>query len=906
MSHRPSSCIFSMCCLWIGLSVSTVLADDTSRSDPKQAAATTASGSATKPSATATSRAKATTPQHVALLKDSKSHSGLLNLYQKENKLYAELSGSDYSDEYIILISIARGIGQQPLVGGYSWNFGDDWVWKFRKVGERVHIIRKNVRFRANKGYPEFSAVQNAYTDSVLFSLRVIGKGPKGGDLVDLGPVFMSDLPQISRMLPGFGFSSDKSMWASVKAFSRNLELEVAATYASSGRFQFDTVPDSRGVTINVHYSVSKLDSSGYQPRLADDRVGYFLTVVKDFNKGSDRDQFVRYINRWKLEKPPGATQAPYPVKQPIVFWIESTVPHEFRQPLRNGIAEWNKAFERAGWLDAIEIRQQPDDAEWEPEDINYNTLRWITANSGFFAMGPSRANPYTGEILDADIILDADLVQYWKEEFETLTPDIAAALTGGSLELVRDKPNSGDSFFGLPPQAAQCALARGMTRQFAFGSAAILTRANPKQAAEEQKKMIMQGLKETVMHEVGHALGLRHNFKASKMLDLKEINDPEHQGMALVASVMDYNPTNIVPRGWHQGDYYTTTLGPYDLWAIEYGYKSLSGGTTGEVTELKKIAARSGETALTYATDEDTFGTEPDPDSNRFDLGQDPLEYAKLRAQVVQEVIPHLIERTVREGDDYTQARRAFNILLSQHGEGMFFAARYIGGLHTSRSHKGDKEARPPISPVDVEKQRAALALLEEQVFSDNPFQFPPELYRYLAKSNWQHWGVSSSFTRKDFPVHDVISIWQSRVLDQLLSSVTLERMHDTEFKTPATQDVLTTAELIERLTNSIFAELGTVQEGDYTNRQPAISSLRRNLQRDYLRRLSRLAMGSTFAPDDCQTIAFARLSSLEAQIGQLLKSNVKLDSYSRAHLQETGSRIRKVLDAQLTLSRP
>ena len=150
-------------------------------------------------------------PKNAAIFEGAKSHSGLLNLYRKGNKLYAELSGNDYSDEYIILISIARGIGQQPLVGGYSWNFGDDWIWKFRKVDDRVHVIRKNVCFRANKGHPEFAAVQNAYTDSVLFSLRVIAKGPSGGELVDLTPVFMSNLPQISRMLPGFGFSSDKS-----------------------------------------------------------------------------------------------------------------------------------------------------------------------------------------------------------------------------------------------------------------------------------------------------------------------------------------------------------------------------------------------------------------------------------------------------------------------------------------------------------------------------------------------------------------------------------------------------------------------------------------------------------------------------------------------------------------------
>ncbi|MEX0820276.1 MAG: zinc-dependent metalloprotease [Pirellulaceae bacterium] len=886
------------------LTASMGFADDTNSSNDgaNPNAAETTSGSSNTSTTSSSSSAKAPAPEYAALLKDAKTHTGMMTLYEKGSKLYAEMNTSDYGSEYIVLISIAKGVGMNPLLGGYSWGFGDDWVWKFRKIDDRVHVIRKNVRFDAKKGFPESFAVQNAYTDSVLFSLRIVSKGPKGGDLVDMTPVFMSDLPQISQFLPGFGFTSDRSTWAKVKTFPKNIELEVAATYASSGRFELDTVADSRGLTVNVHYSISKLESNGYQSRMADDRVGYFLTVRKDYNKISDRDQFIRYINRWKLEKPPGATEAPYPPKEPIVFWIEKTVPHKYRQPVREGIVEWNKAFAKAGWLNAIEVRQQPDDADWDPEDINYNTFRWITADAGF-AMGPSRVNPYTGQILDADIIFDAGFLRFWKEEFETLTPQDVAAMTGGSLDPPADNSSQ---VFQLARRHADCRLSTGMASQMAFGTAAILAQADPKVAAEQKEKLIMQGLKEVTMHEVGHTLGLRHNFKASQMLSLKDLNDPAKTSKhGMVGSVMDYNPTNIVSKDWVQGDYYPTTLGPYDYWAIEYGYKPLSGGTTGEVKDLEKIAARSGDPQLAYATDEDTVGSDPDPGSNRFDLGSDALEYAKMRAKVVQEIVPDLVKRTAVEGEDYTQTRRALNVLLAQHGQGMFFVARYVGGLHTSRSHQGDKDAKPPVDLVDVAQQREALKLLEEQVFSDQPYQFPDDMYKYLGTSNWRHWGTSGT-TRKDFPLHNVVSMWQTRVLDQLTSSTVLERIHDTELKASADQDLLTTAELIERLTKSIFSELDTIKDGDFTNRKPAISSLRRSLQREYLRKLSNLAMGRTSAPDDCQTIAYADLSSLEARMGQMLKSNVKLDSYSRAHLVESASRIRKVLDAELSLYSP
>jgi hypothetical protein len=838
------------------------------------------------------------------LLKDAKTLPGLLTLHRKGESLLAEFAPGDYGSEYLILISISRGIAQGQLLGGMSLNFGDDWVWQFRKFEDKVHIVRKNVRFKANPGSPESTAVKFAYTDSVLFSLPIVGKGVKGGDVIDLTPVFMSDLPQLSQMLPGFGFSPQKSVWADVKAFEKNVELEVAATYASGGQMEIDTVPDSRGVTINVRYSITKIPQTGYQPRLADDRVGYFLTVQKDFSSKASNDQFVRFINRWDLQKTDPNLKLS-PPKQPIVFWMEKTVPFQFRKTIREGIMEWNKAFEAAGFANAVEVRQQPDDADWDPEDVRYNTFRWITSSAGF-AMGPSRVNPYTGQILDADIIFDADFLTFWKQEFETFSREAIAKQTGplNVAELLKSTervPFSRDPHYS-------CALNHGMAQQFAFGHAVLeAANANPKMIAENQEKLLMQGLKEVTMHEVGHTLGLRHNFKASKMLSLKDMNDPAKVGSnGTVASVMDYTPTNIVPKDQKQGDYYTTTVGPYDIWAIQYGYTVFPGGTQGEVGELKKLAARSGEPNLSYATDEDTRGgVDPDPDSNRFDLGGDALEYARSRAQLVKESIPGLVDRITKEGDDYTQARRAFGILLSQHGNSMYFVSRYVGGMQTSRSHKADKDAKPPFRLVDAKYQRDCLALLEEQVFSEKPFQFPTELYSYLASSNWSHWGMHGSL-RKDYPLHDAILMWQERMLAQLLSPVTLERMHDNELKAAPDADVLTTAELIERLNKSIFAELENIKEGEFNNRKPAINSLRRNLQRSFLSAMCNLAMGNFQAPQDCQTIAYAELTSLDTRIKQLLARNAKLDSYTRAHLQESSSRIQKALDARLLLSNP
>jgi hypothetical protein len=843
-------------------------------------------------------------PPFEEVTKDAEEKSGLIKLWLKDETLLAEIGSGQLNRDYIVLITIARGIGQTPIVGGFSWGFGDDAVWQFRKAGENIQLVRRNVRFTAEKGSPTERAVGVAYTDSVLFSLPIRTKSPSGAFVVDLTPVFMSDLPQIGMVLPGFSFAANKSTWADVSALPKNVELQVAATYASSGMSSIDSVPDSRGVTVNVHYSISELPVTSYKPRLADDRVGYFLTVLKDFSKKeSEDDRFVRYITRWNLEKADASADMSTP-KEPVIFWLEKTIPFKYRKPIRDGILEWNKAFAKAGFYDAIEVRQQPDDAPWEPGDIRYNTYRWITAGAGF-AMGPSRVNPTTGQILDADIIFDADFLQFWKQEYETFTPESVALLTGGPLDLEEYRAEllkTPEHLRNMQGSRCMCNLHSGMSRQFALGASVMASR---KRSDADLEKLIMQGMKEIAMHEVGHTLGLRHNFKASTLYSLKDINDTSKTSeTGIGASVMDYNPVNIVPEGEKQGDYYSTTIGPYDMWAIEYGYTPMSGGSPeGELAELKKIASRSGEKGLAFSTDENARGIDPDPHGVRYDLGDDLVAYAKSQAKLVAESWPNVVEDTTKDGEGYQRARRAFGVLLARHGEVMFATARYVGGLYVNRSHKGDKDAQTPLELVSVERQREALELIEEQVFSDKPFSFPPDLYNHLAASQWDHWGTQI-VERGDYPVHDVILMWQDRIAARLLSSLTLSRLHDSELKAPADEDALTAAELIERLTKAVYSEVDTVKDGDFTNRKPAISSIRRNLQRSYLRRMSQLALGQTSAPEDCQTVAFAELTRLKSRIDSMLTGEAKLDSYSRAHLEETSARITKVLDARMLVS--
>ena len=834
-------------------------------------------------------------------------------LYHNEQQLLVDFSPGNLKQNFIVITSIAKGISAGSVLGGMSWGFGDDVIWSFEKVGEKLHVLRRNVRFKANPGSPEANAVKLAYSDSVLYALPILTTTPSGGMLVDMTRIFMSDDENIGRSI-GMSFMSDRSTWSKVKAFKNNIELQVAAVYA--GGRDFDTVADPRGAQVSVHYSISRLPSDGFRPRVADDRIGYFLTVLKDFSDKKDDEHFVRYINRWNLQKAdPSAKLSP--PKEPIRFYLEKTVPINLRPYVRAGIEEWNKAFAKFGFDNAIEVLQQTEQDDWDPEDVNYNTFRWITAGAGF-AMGPSRVNPMTGQILDADIIFDADFLTSWKQQYETFTPADANLLMGQPIE---QSANPAVATFGAALNRGHadgpghhCDYCTGMQQQLGFTAAVLTVRGDIAAPAPGlPDELIAQGLKEVVMHEVGHTLGLRHNFKASAWKTLAEIDDPvKSVSEGTIASVMDYTPTNIAPKGAKQGLYYPQTIGPYDYWAIEYGYKPIEGN---EAAELKKIASRSAEPGLDYATDEDTRGgIDSDPLVNRFDFSKDPIEFARRQTKTSSELWSKVVERTVAEGDGYQRARQAFGMLLGEYWRTLSFVARYPGGIYVHRDHKGDANGRTPFKSVEAAKQRDAMKLLAEAAFNLPPLP-PPDVLNSLAATRWSHWGLREP-SRLDYPVHSQMELLQSRILSQLLSTSTMARLYDGELKEPVDGDAYTLAEHLRTLVEAIFTEWrDAAKPGEYTNRKPYIASIRRNLQRTTLKRLAGmvnappssglfiiLGISGGGVPEDARTLIRMHLGDMDKQITALLAAqNVKLDDYSKAHLLDSQERIRKLLQAQM-----
>ena len=406
--------------------------------------------------------------------------------------------------------------------------------------------------------------------------------------------------------------------------------------------------------------------------------------------------------------------------------------------------------------------------------------------------------------------------------------------------------------------------------------------------------------LADLVAHEVGHTLGLRHNFKASGHLTLAEINSEKVKGQqTFAASVMDYIPINYrYDAGEVQGDYAMIDIGPYDLWAIEYGY-------TFEDKKLEKILQKCSQPELQYATDEDTSG--PDPLARRYDFAADPLTYANEQMQLVELYRDKLLERFVDEGDSWAKARRGYELTLSVQMRSVSMMANWVGGAFINRDKKGDPGDRKPVVVVPAKDQREALEFVIETSFTDDAYGLDPEILERMGVDKWLDGNGHSAMTSEaTWPIHDRILDMQASTLTLLLNPTTLRRVYDNELRLPTDQDALTLPELLQTVTDAAWKELAEECPKDRNNREPAITSLRRNLQREHLQRLIDLILDKpqdTAVYNPITNLARMQLRTLQSQLGtKTSQCGGSLDAYTMAHLTECQQRIEKALAASYT----
>lgn len=855
-------------------------------------------------------------PEAKEVLKDMEAIEGLFTLYRYDpkdknrdpEKLLAKIPRGLLDEDLLFASSIYSG---GPMTG-YMWN---DHLVRWKVVGKYLKMITPDVRYVQKRGEPVTDVVERTYRESFIAAVPIVSMTGGGDVIVDLERLLKSNIANVSFL--GGGVRSELSTWKEIKNFPDNILIDVDLALGRGGG----------GTSVGVAYAFRRLPQLGsYSPREADPRVGYFLTVRKDWTKPeSERELFDRYVNRWKLEKVDPSLELS-PPKEPIVFIVEKTVPIQWRRWVRDGIREWNKAFERIGFVDAIVVQQQTEDneyADYDPEDARYNFFRWIVSGRAF-AMGPSRADPRTGQILDADIIMDDSFVRAWMYDFDVYAPSSLVSLKGpGFKHWLETSPEMAPDF--LKAQLASeiktpeeqlweqidahmheqgqcsCAYGEGMSQQVSIlRHAMIATGSSGKKLPE---RYIGEAIRAIVIHEVGHTLGLRHNFKASSWLSLDEIKRRRMEtDKPTTASIMDYNPLLFFA-----GDeleqvrhFMTPTIGPYDEWAIAYGYALPEKGQS-EKDLLHEITKQCTKPEYQYATDEDNFWVfSPDPLVNTYDLSSNPMDWAAARVELCDQLLSNITEWAVQEGEPRYFLTRAFNELWFEKSRNFDYVARLVGGQYFHRDHVGDPDARPAFVLVDPELQRKALAYLGDTIFSSSFFKIDPELINNLAPSRWRHWGTGFDF-RLDYPIHDRVRSSQLMSLMDLLAGPVLQRIYDAELKSTS-PDKFTTAELLTALRDELWSELdeGVGRRERPTDAKPFIDSLRRNLQREHLNVLLSMAEArpGLGVPADIQSMVRHVLRGLSEKIDRALSSN--LDFASEAHLTEAKSRIDRVLEAQ------
>ena len=740
------------------------------------------------------------------VVKDFDLFEGFIKAYQdpKTSSIYFSIKEDQLNKEFIYFAHVSDGVVAARRNRG---SYLDNGVFRFERHFESIRLIRVNTAFSMDSKTALSKSSGANISNSVIkvFSIKAKDQDKKEF-LINVSGLFLSEsltkiapIPYPEGPPPKFkwgNMSSEKSRILALLNYPKNTDIEIEYVFENppSWGYEEEDAADPRNISISLRYSFIEMPKNDFVPRLADQRVGYFTERITDLSS-TDVTPYADLINRWDLKKKNPEQELSDPVK-PITFWMENTTPIELRDYIREGVLAWNKAFESAGFTNALEVKQQPDDADWNAGDIRYNVLRWTSSpNPPFGGYGPSFTNPRTGEIIGADIML----------EWVYLTNRI-------NLNAIFPEVMNGE----------YCA-AGDFTQEGNLLSNLVMNSLGK----EMDKKIVRQSIIRLTLHEVGHTLGLNHNFKASFLHDPVSVHNPSiTQEQGVTSSVMEYPAVNIAPLGIEQGDYYDVVPGAYDKWAIEFGYKP---NLTNE--EREEILFRSNQHELKFGNDADDMrvpGKGIDPRAMVNDMSSDPITYAAQRIELVNsttEKLPNQLEGA----STWEEYRLALNTLIRETGRSLNTISRYIGGVYVNRSTPKQESPLKPYEPVPYEMQKKAMKLLTLHAFSPNAFPVNSEL---LSIAQLERRGFDFSREHEDPKIHKAIMSIQSQILSHLLSGWTLDRITDSRLY----GNTYNTSEMMEDLTKAIFLE----------DANSKVITQRQNLQALYVQRLLELIESS------------------------------------------------------------
>ncbi len=640
-----------------------------------------------------------------------------------------------------------------------------------------------------------------------------------------------------------------KSKYNQIRSFPQNTDIQVDLAYDNPAPYNGGgaDITDARYVRVRMQHTFIEMPNNDYRPRFDDPRIGYFTQEVN--NLTSIDPVFYRdMINRWHLVKKDPSAALSEPV-QPIVWYIENTTPVEYRQTIKEAGEKWNEAFEKAGFKNAVIMKQMGDKEDWDPSDIRYNVIRWVSsAQPPYGAIGPSFVNPRTGQILGSDIT-----VEWFSGSATPIMDELFAA--PAQQQLVFPGMNNHNH--------ASCTLANELKMQYSAGLTTLEATGAPEAEVKEMHKQFLYYL---ILHEMGHTLGLNHNMKASQMLSPAEVNNKEiTRKKGLTGSVMDYPAINISLDRKAQGDYYTTKPGPYDMWAIEFGYTPVA--EAGEEAFRKKLLSRSTEPDLIFGNDADDMrspGKAIDPRVNVNDMSSDAIAYAGDRFALVNSIMPKLKEKYSKEGKGYAELRARYNALMGQRFSMISAVSRYVGGVYLDRSFVGQATENKPFTPVPLATQKKAMKVLADHVFAPDAFKADAYLLPYLQM---QRRGFNFFSTSEDPKVAAMYTSVGTSALQHILHPTTMQRI--TNSRLYGNQYSL--ADVMSDLTKGIF-------DADLKGN---VNTYRQYLQTSFVKTLAQVADQRSPADDVSKAAARYTLLKLKSRLATAVSTNEE----SKAH---------------------
>ena len=805
-------------------------------------------------------------PSIASIVEDAELFEGFFDLYRSlsDGTVYLRIPTYRLEAELIYTATVTDGVVETGLFRG---QYRDNKMIKLQRHFNRIEILQPNTRFYFNPRSALSGAAGANAPDAVLAVMEIVAEDPASDDqpgavLVKFSPVLLSeDLVQIKpSKRPGSSpgefltlgkFSAERSKIASIASYPDNSMVYTDYVYELAAPLAFggDDVTDARAITASVQHSFIKVPDNGYNPSFDDYRVGFFTDRVTDLTS-RDPAPYRDVINRWNLVKKSPDQAISEPV-EPITWWLENTTPLEFREMITKATLSWNSAFEVAGFRNAIVVKQQPDDADWDAGDIRYNVLRWTSsATPPFGGYGPRFTNPRTGQIIGADIML----------EFAFLTNRLRIQ------DLLQP-----DDVMPTSTREHHCALAAQMQADVIFAQHALVS-AGADAALSE--RLIEDSLYMLILHEIGHTLGLTHNMRASQLLpDVFDADAVAARGLS--ASVMDYEAVNVAPDGKTQTWFYQKRPGPYDRWALQYGYGEYSD------TQLQQVLARSNEAELAYGNDADDMRSSNngiDPHINIYDLSSDAIGYAEMRLAHLRTVQDRLPKQY--QGKSYQGLVNAFASLMSQYRRSGGVVSRYVGGVHINREPPNSVETLP-YTPVDAGEQRRAMQVLNTHLFAPDVLVGARSLFARLQR---QRRGFDFYGEPEDPKIHKSLLRTQKSVLLHLLHANTLQRLTDTQ----TYGGEYSVIEMLKTLTDGIFA----------ADLEEDVNSYRQNLQVEYVEMLV-AAMSRDANGHNIRTALFAQLLDLAEAIKSKIQGSdfASLSSATQAHSRYLEFILRKAL---------